>query len=116
MSSLRMRAFGPDPVSFDTSTPSSRAKRRTPGLACGGAPDDGSAAGAMGAGVGALFAAGGGAAAGTCAGAGAAAEAAGAALPRAGAAAGAGLSAGSIGRHGANGQAPPTLFPHLPGK
>src|SRR5260221_425244 len=93
MSSLRMRAFGPDPVSFDTSTPSSRAKRRTPGLACGGAPDDGSAAGAMGAGVGALFAAGGGAAAGTCAGAGAAAEAAGAALPGAGAAAGAAFAA-----------------------
>ena len=34
-----MRAFGPEPLTCVTSTPSSRAKRRTPGLACGGVPE-----------------------------------------------------------------------------
>src|SRR5450631_3122644 len=52
MSSLRMRPFGPEPVTLATSTPNSRAKRRTPGLAWGGVPDsdcamgDGAGAGA----------------------------------------------------------------------
>ena len=57
-SSLRIRPFGPEPVTSPRSTPSSRAKRRTDGLACTRLPRTTSADGSAGGGLGSAGAAG----------------------------------------------------------
>ena len=57
-SSLRIRPLGPEPVTSPRSTPSSRAKRRTDGLACTRLPRTTSADGSAGGGLGSAGAAG----------------------------------------------------------